>query len=83
MLTYRDVPATMYSTLRASMASRGLMVSGNEGVIKKLGAIVMYNYEPSSQILTVDVTHAPWTMRLATFTTKVDSAIKAVLTRAQ
>lgn len=79
MLTYTGVTPAGFAALEASLLSHGLKASGNFGMVKKLGAVIAYNYTPARQILTIDVMHAPWTVKLAGFTRTVDAAVQAAL----
>lgn len=79
MLTYTGVTPAGFAGLQASLLSHGLKASGNSGMVKKLGAAIGYNYTPALEILTIDVKHAPWTVKLAGFTRTVDAAVQAAL----
>jgi|GEM_PF-4406658 len=79
MLTYTGVTPAEFAGLQANLLSHGLKARGNSGMVKKLGATIGYNYTPARQILTIDVKHAPWTVKLAGFTRTVDAAAQAAL----
>ena len=79
MLTYSGVTAAQFARLQASLLTYGLKANGNAGLLKKLGAVVAYNYTPALQTLAINVKHAPWTVKLAGFTQTVDGAVQAAL----
>ena len=46
-------------SIRATLDSRGISLTGDSGTVKRNGAIVEYKYDESAQILTVEVLVKP------------------------
>lgn len=79
MLTYTGVTAAQFASLQSSLRRQGFTLKEDSGVIKKLGAVVGYSYSSEAQQLDVDVKHAPWTVKLSSFTKAVDEEIRKAL----
>lgn len=79
MLTYKQVTQEKLAGLRTVLERHGFTVSGNSGEIRKMGADVVFRYDPDLEVLTLDVRKAPWMISKGRFTQMIDGDIEAHL----
>jgi hypothetical protein len=76
-ITITNYAPDRFARLEATVSAKGLKLTGNDGEAKDYGAVVDWNYAPSTEILVLTIKHGPHLHNFDDFCTEVKSWVEA------
>lgn len=58
-ITITNYAPDRFARLQATKEAKGLKLTGNDGEAREYGAVVDWDYSPSSEVLTLIIKHGP------------------------
>ena len=77
--TFSGVTQDQFSGLMQKAQAAGIGISGNSGTASQSGVTMTWNYDPASQVLTIQCTDSPFFIPCATINSKINDLVKGAL----
>jgi hypothetical protein len=75
--TFSGVTKDQFSGLMQKAQAAGIGISGNSGTASQSGVTMTWNYDPASQVLTIQCTDSPFFIPCATINSQINDLVKA------
>ena len=81
MLTYNNVSLTAWQTIKQAVKKHNIMITADSGNAGADGFTVHWNYDPTSQILSIQCTDSPFLVPCSTINSKINDEVEACLSQ--
>ena len=77
--TFANVTPEQFATMQQKAQASGIPIEGNSGTASKFGGHFQWNYDPTTQSLTITVTSPPFLMSCDSVNARISALMQEVL----